>query len=239
LALSNCRSARVATAIKKIVLDGTRVADAKYWERPLDVSLKGGKRNAFSNKNPSYQISFYIQHSGTEWGILTNGRLWRLYHRDTAHKLDRFYEVDLRDLASSPSVEDFPYFYAFFRRAAFEDPDLGVGALLAESTDYARSVGDSLKVQVYEALRHVAQGFLDHPRNGLSAGPETLREIYDNSLILLYRLLFVLYAESRDLLPIHESPGYRDSYSLCHIKPYLRGRDIKRWNPSWEGLWIA
>jgi hypothetical protein len=23
-----------------------------------------------------------------------------------------------------------------------------------------------------------------------------------------------------------------------HIRPYLRGRDIKRWSPSWEGLWI-
>ena len=42
------------------------IADAKYWERSLDVSLKGGNRDAFSNKNPSYQVSFYMQHSGTE-----------------------------------------------------------------------------------------------------------------------------------------------------------------------------
>ena len=83
------------------------VADAKYWERPLDVSLRGGSRDAFSNKNPSYQVSFYMQHSGTEWGILTNGRLWRLYHKNTAHKLDRFYEVDLPDLVESGSAEDF------------------------------------------------------------------------------------------------------------------------------------
>ena len=215
------------------------VADAKYWERPLDVSLKGGKRDAFSNKNPSYQVSFYMQHSGTEWGILTNGRLWRLYHRDTAHKLDRFYEVDLRDLVESGSAEDFLYFYAFFRRAAFEDYPLSVGALLKESTDYARSVGDSLKVQVYEALRHLAQGFLDHPRNGLSAEPATLREIYDNSLILLYRLLFILYAESRELLPVHESTDYRDSYSLHAIKHDVernleRGRTLL---PTSATLW--
>jgi hypothetical protein len=194
------------------------VADAKYWERPLDVSLKGGSRDAFSNKNPSYQVSFYMQHSGTEWGILTNGRCWRLYHRDTAHKLDRFYEVDLPDLVRSGSAEDSLNFYTFFRRATFEEYPLSVGALLRESTDYARSVGDSLKVQVYEALRHLAQGFLDHPRNRLSAEPGTLREIYDSSLILLYRLLFVLYAESRDLLPVHESTDYRDSYSLHAIK---------------------
>ena len=44
------------------------VGDAKFWERPLDVSLDGGARNrkAFSNKNPSYQISFYMRHAGTE-----------------------------------------------------------------------------------------------------------------------------------------------------------------------------
>lgn len=194
------------------------VGDAKYWERPLDLSLGGGSRDAFTNKNPGYQISFYMQHAGTDWGILTNGRMWRLYHKGTAHKLDRFYEVDLPALVESGDAEDFLYFYAFFRRAAFEDGALGVGALLRESEDYARSVGDSLKGQVYEALRHLAQGFLDYPGNGLAADAPTLREIYDNSLILLYRMLFVLYAESRDLLPVRDSRDYRDYYSLHAIK---------------------
>lgn len=50
------------------------VGDAKYWDRPLDVSLKRGT-DPFTNKNPSFQISFYMQHSGVDWGILTNGRL--------------------------------------------------------------------------------------------------------------------------------------------------------------------
>jgi hypothetical protein len=49
------------------------VGDAKYWDRPLDVSLKG-RGDPFTNKNPGFQISFYMQHAGTEWGILTNGR---------------------------------------------------------------------------------------------------------------------------------------------------------------------
>lgn len=26
------------------------------------------------------RIAFYIQHSGAEWGILTNGWLWRIFH---------------------------------------------------------------------------------------------------------------------------------------------------------------
>jgi hypothetical protein len=93
------------------VLRGSALAvgDAKYWDRPLDVSLKG-HGDPFSNKNPSYQISFYMLHAGTEWGILTNGRLWRLYHENTAHKLDRYYEVDLHELVTGGDAERFLYF---------------------------------------------------------------------------------------------------------------------------------
>ena len=196
------------------------VGDAKFWDRPLDVALKGKAKEAdvFSNKNPGYQIAFYIRESGVEWGLLTNGRLWRLYHRDTAHKLDRFYEVDLPALLQNPDPSAFLYFYAFFHRAAFEPHPLGVSALLRESLDYARGVGDTLKSQVYDALRHLAQGFLDYAPNGLTNDAATRKEIYDSALILLYRLLFVLYAESRDLLPVRESPAYRDSYSLYALK---------------------
>ena len=195
------------------------VGDAKYWERALDLPLRGKKTgDPFTNKNPSYQISFYIQHSGVEWGILTNGRLWRLYNRNTAHKLDRFYEVDLQELVESGDERRFLYFYAFFRRAAFDDGPLGVASILRASTDYARGVGDSLKAQVYEALRHIAQGFLDYPDNRLDPEPESLHRIYDNSLILLYRLLFILYAEARELLPVRGSEDYRESYSLHAIK---------------------
>ena len=99
--------------------------------RPLDASLGGGK-DAFTNQNPSYQI-FYVQHAGTEWGILTNGRLWCLYHRDTAHKLDRFYEADLHELATAGYVQSFLYFYAFFRREAFDDHPLAAGRCCARA----------------------------------------------------------------------------------------------------------
>ena len=68
---------------------GLAVGDAKSWERPLDVAIKVKGGDPFTNKNPAYQIAFYVQHSGVAWGILTNGRLWRLYHRDTAHKLSK------------------------------------------------------------------------------------------------------------------------------------------------------
>lgn len=194
------------------------VGDAKFWDRPLDMALTGKSKDVFSNKNPGYQIYFYMLHSGVDWGILTNGRQWRLYHRDTAHKLDRYYEVDLPALLADPDPNAFLYFYAFFHRSAFEPHPLGVASLLRESMDYAREIGNTLKSQVYEALRHLAQGFLDYAPNALPSDDATRKKVYDSSLILLYRLLFVLYAESRGLLPVRESAAYRDSYSLYALK---------------------
>lgn len=217
------QAALVANKKKKLndtLLAGQAIAvgDAKAWDRPLDVSLKRVGGDPFTNKNPSYQIAFYMQHTGLEWGILTNGRLWRLYHKETAHKLDRFYEVNLPELLEADDVNNFLYFYTFFRRQAFDAGDLSIEALRQASVEYARGVSNSLKMQVYEALRHVAQGFLDYRPNQLQPDAQTLKQIYDNSLILLYRLLFILYAEARDLLPVHENRTYGEYYSLDRIK---------------------
>lgn len=83
-------------------------------------------------------------------------------------------------------------------------------------------MSNSLKVQVYEALRHVAQGFLDYRPNQFQTDPGTLKAIYDNALIVLYRLLFIFYAEARELLPVQENVSYRENYSLDSIKKRIR-----------------
>jgi hypothetical protein len=60
--------------------------------------------------------------------------------------------------------------------------------------------------------------YLDYPDNGLNATPEICKLIYDNSLTLLYQLLFILYSEARDLLPLHSNSTYQRRYSLHSIK---------------------
>ncbi len=153
------------------------VGDAKAWERPLDKvqphHRKGG--DTLSNKNPSYQIAFYVQQSGVEWGVLTNGRLWRLYHKDSAHKLDRYYEIDLPALLDNGNGDSFLYFYAFFRRQAFESGPLSLASFLQTSVTNAQAIGDTVKRQVYDALRHLAQGFLDYKGNSLTPDETTLK----------------------------------------------------------------
>src|SRR5579859_7281199 len=130
------------------------VGDAKSWDRSLEKAIRGASKGSdpFNNKNPSFQIFFYMLHSGLPWGILTNGRQWRLYHTRTAHKLEVFYEVDLPELLESNNVDAFLYFYTFFRRSAFDSGPLSLEYILTASTEYAQGLSDSLRQQVYDAL---------------------------------------------------------------------------------------
>ena len=189
------------------------IGDAKAWTRNLDKKLEG-PGNPFSNSNPNYQIDFYIRTSELTWGILTSGKLWRLYHRDTSYKLDSFYEVDLQKILINEDTDAFRYFYYFFRNDAFS---LGTSNqsflddVLSGSIRYTVSVSDDLGDKIYLALEELINGFLTYPDNNLTTSD--IDTIHENCLILLYRLLFILYAESRGLLPL-ENAEYKSEYSL-------------------------
>ena len=189
------------------------IGDAKAWSTNLDKKLVGSG-DPFSNSNPNYQIDFYIRTSGLTWGILTSGKLWRLYHRDTSYKLDSFYEIDLEKILIDKNTDAFWCFYYFFRSDAFaSDPSERsfLDNVLAGSVHYTVSVSDDLEGKIHLALEELINGFLAYPDNNLSTSDT--KTIHENCLILLYRLLFVLYAESRGLLPL-ENPEYQTQYSL-------------------------
>ena len=205
------------------------IGDAKAWSRNLDGKARD-KGDPFNNQNPNYQIDFYLRGADKLWGILTNGGQWRLYHRQTSYRLDRFYEVDLAALLTDPNgwqddlthnedFETFRYFYCLFRRDAFTPDASGASFLdlvLTESQEYTIAISDDLKNRVYDALRLLIGGFLDSPRNRFDKANPPLDEIHTNCLILLYRVLFILYAESRGLLPA-ENPDYAAHYSLAAL----------------------
>ena len=78
---------------------------------------------------------------------------------------------------------------------------------IEEGRFHQERVAGSLSVLVFE------QVFPDFVRALAKADPEApLPEVRDAALVLLYRLLFVLYAEDRDLLPVRDSRY--DDYAL-------------------------
>jgi hypothetical protein len=184
------------------------VGDAKRWGTDFGSAARG-------QKTPRQQITQYIHLSGVAWGLLTDGRLWRLTHRSVAGRLDRYYEVDLAACLEAGDVERFGYFYLFFRGEALRPSALGgpcfLDQALRESSAYAEAVGRELKDAVYEALRLLARGFLSRVGTDGVAVAELRREC----LTLLYRLLFLLYAEHRALLPLASSRY--EAYSLTAL----------------------
>jgi type I restriction-modification system DNA methylase subunit len=204
------------------------VGDAKRWDRPLDKGERGS-RDRFDRLSPSWQIDYYLRMSGVKWGILTNGRLWRLYSQDTSFRLDINYEIDLPRLLAARDLEAFKYFFLFFRRQAFVADAEGLRFLdgvYQGSLEYAQAVGDDLKENVYKALRLLAEGFL-HTRDNRLDPDRDLEEIHANSLVFLYRLLFINYAEDRGLLP-RDNALYRDSYSLVAMEREIASKAQRR-----------
>jgi hypothetical protein len=216
------------------------IAEAKRYGRPLDRKSREGA-DPFDNNNPNFQVDYYLRTTGLHWGILTDGRYWRLYNRDTSFKLNNYYEVDLVSLIEQSNEQAFKYLYLFFRREAFsgiEKRESFLDQVFEESARYATAIGSKLKDAVYEALETLCEGFVRFQRNNLDSRLQ-LNDIYDNSLVLLYRLLFIFYAESRGLLPLGTNRSYSDNYSLNHLKEDIAKRidDGAIIPPDWINYW--
>ncbi|MEO8392061.1 MAG: hypothetical protein ABI700_03625, partial [Chloroflexota bacterium] len=84
------------------------VGDAKRWGVSLDQA------SGPEGRNPSQQIDEYLRYSELTWGILTDGRIWRLYERNTS-KSNSYYAVDLPHLLRQETARPFLYFYLRLR----------------------------------------------------------------------------------------------------------------------------
>ncbi len=209
------------------------IAEAKYWGRPLSAKDSDGRDTWKAGNNPSHQMVGYLVGTRVAWGILTNGRVWRLYSREVSSTASEYYEVDLTEINTAADEAAFKRFWLFFRRAAFTPDARGksfVQRVHEGSATYAREISDKLKELVFdEVMPEIAGGFIAYRYQQLGRQPETeagLSQIYGASLGLLYKLLFLLYAEARGLLPMN-NPGYREQ-SLTSLAQWAADRLDRR-----------
>jgi hypothetical protein len=210
------------------------LADAKAWHVSLDRPTRvGGKR-----EYPPEQIEWYLDRSRLPFAILTNGKLWRLIPREYGPQQRRFQtylEVNLPalldgwasgDLHEREALqEDFRRFYLFFSPAAFLERDGRqplIQRALQGSSEYRLGVGEGLKERTFEALRYCIEGFLSYAPNSLRLDWD-LEACREESFILLYRLLFLMYAEDRRLLPYKVNRVYTNNRSLGRHRDEIAG----------------
>jgi len=185
------------------------VGDAKAWNRTLDKSTQ-------DHTNPAFQIYNYVDRLRSDWGILTNGKKWRLYSYEKC-AADIYFEIDLQKLLSGEKTEEkievFKYFYLFFRAESFEKGFLE--KVYRQSVEYNEALEDDLEEKVYNALEVAVEGFFE--TNDIEKTKENIDLVHHSSLIFLYRVLFILNAESRDLLPTNDE-AYRQAFGLTELK---------------------
>ncbi len=225
---------------------GIAIVESKRWQRPLD---RGDQADLLDVTAPSNQILRYLSRvevasdRAIQWGILTNGRHWRLYFQGARSRSEEFLEIDLALLAGTPGLQadrfspesrDAPHFlkafYLLFGRDGFvPQPDDTAGRsfqqiALAESRHWEDRVSQDLGERVFDQLfPRLVEALAKHdPAAPAPYSVDYLEIVRREALILLYRLLFVLYAEDRNLLPVHDSRY--DDYSLRKIREDLAKR---------------
>ena len=182
------------------------VEESKRFGLPLDA--RDGE-DRLRTRTPHGQILRYLSTAEIEsesrirWGILTNGGVWRLYDYRARPRASGYYEADLATLLDSGREDELRVFHLLLRRESFVRQQGSTATFLetalAEGRRYEEQVAQDLSGVVFES---VFPGLV----NALAEknSERSLAEIRDAALIFLYRLLFVLYAEDRGLLPVND-----------------------------------
>ena len=167
---------------------------------------------------PGARVVSLLEAQVTPWVIVTNGKLWRLYSSTASNKATNYYEIDLEEaIAANDQITALKYWWLMFRQQAFTG---FLDDLLKNSADYAKELGDRLKDRVFEDIfLQFAKGFIaDMRAKGISDLDDgVLATVFSGTMTFLHRFMFILDAESLELLPVHEVHGYRE-HSLYRMK---------------------
>ncbi len=202
------------------------ILDAKRFDKGVgeDDPANEGKRLKKKHRQDTTaiedlkQVERYLRGYQKKWGVLTNGRVWRLMRQGQVHECVQFNLVlFLEDLRGRDITEqDLGIFKLFWN--LFGIPAVAGGVLdkiERESEADTSKVRDILRDQAHKAVETIANGFWGHANNGYPQTPtqgelDHLREL---SLTFLYRLLFILKAEAQNLLPAFDELGAETTYT--------------------------
>ena len=203
-----------------------------------------------------------------KWGVLSNGSTWRLYWQDARSRAEEFFEIELAALLGVPGVQadldgletghGLRLFFLLFGRAAFltQTWDSEARSFHAyarnEARAYEEKVSQDLGRRVFDDIfptlaQALARGDLQAQKESVGYGSATrqrytahyLDEVREATLILLYRLLFLFYAEDRRLLPVGDE-RYR-AYSVRALREEVRDKVDAgaKWSSTMARLWLS
>ena len=227
------------------------VPPADELDRPSDhLPTDGRKRSAAS------AIQDWLNaNDASLWGFCCNGFLLRFVRDNSSLTRPAYIEADLSAMFEEENFANFAALWLLAHASRFGRPEtLPSDCALERWREAGQKEGvaarERLRDGVEAALLSFGNGFLAHPNNGalrekLRAGELSLNEFFNQLLRLVYRLIFLLAAEDRDLL---HPPGttaaarklYAEGYSLAALRESaVRRAAWDRHHDRWEGLLIT
>ena len=197
---------------------------------------------------------------GCLWALVSNGTHLRLLRDNPAMTRPAYIEVDFARLFDEDNYADFATLWLLLHSSSTEPQNGALEQCWLEQwrekgeTEGERVLGE-LRYGVADALRALGTGFIAHPQNQtlrdqISNGELSTDHYYQQVLRLVYRMLFLLTAEDRDLalLPAdyqgnNTTPArtfYQQSYSIANLRKRSRLRALHdHFGDAWQQLLIT
>jgi len=177
-----------------------------------------------------------------QWGILTDGFYWRIYHTKESTPYETYMEVDLENILNSENYTAFQLFYFFSRPDNFvrgENEECKFDTYKKKSAKTTEYIEENLRVAIERtevggegALQTLCLGYL-HALNKDTYSEEERICIYRGATLYLFRLLFLFYATARNLLKEVSIEAFesvvQDSFQL-HTQGGIQNNSYDLWH---------
>jgi hypothetical protein len=205
---------------------------ATPWQLLVSVLESGADFDRLLRGNGQFESSAHgrmerlLRQTGVPAGLLFNGRALRLLSapdRESSGWMD-FGVADMVQTAGRPISTALRLLLGQARLLSLPQPQR-LAALLEDSRKFQNEVSERLAEQVLHALYELLRGFQaahDASKGDLLRQPLVERpdDVYRALLTVILRLVFLLYAEERDMLP--EDETFLRYYSLAGLYERLR-----------------
>src|SRR5271166_1056583 len=206
------------------------------------------------SRSPAFALQDYLNdHDQALWGIVTNGAVIRLMRDNASLTRPAYIEADLAQIFANEDAASFAMLWSLIHRSRFGVAGApAIDCALERWRDAGAREGeaarDRLAGQVEAALTALGSGFLEANPDlaaKLKSGEVNLTEWFNELLRLVYRLIFLMVAEDRNLLhPEKAGPQarwlYNEGYSLAHLRAQcVRAATWDRRHDRYEGVKIV
>ncbi|MCR6727088.1 Eco57I restriction-modification methylase domain-containing protein [Agrobacterium fabrum] len=184
------------------------------------------------SRSPAFALQDYLNdRDDALWGIVTNGAQLRLMRDNASLTRPAYIEADLAQMFANEDIASFAVLWLLIHRSRFgvaETPatDCALERWRDAGSKEGEAARDRLADQVQLSLKLLGSGFLEaNPELAakLHSGEVNLTEWFNELLRLVYRLIFLMVAEDRNLLhPDKARPEartlYAEGYSLQSLR---------------------